>query len=242
MITCVYHADILVSQPSGYCYPVQAQFSVVEGELTYIGNVVIRMPPSIMSLKLDVEIVDQRELALAGLTEKYGEALAAGTSRLATGPRDREELVFPTEQFPRLAAAMQRPEMIHSESKADAYELVRYAIAGNSKDDWEIALEVMVMPRISQPRTPTAWLKEYRDISGQTCPGEWTILEKTGESMTFERRTPDCPPYVAQQAIYRLLYGQDLVFVLICTQEGGFDEQTRKECQATLAGASIVRN
>jgi hypothetical protein len=41
--------------------------------------------------------------------------------------------------------------------------------------------------------------------------------------------------------MHRVLYGSQNVFELICTQKGGFDEQTRSECRATIDAAKIVQ-
>jgi hypothetical protein len=241
MITCLYHKDMLTGGPTGYCYPVETQFSVVEGELTYVGNVAIDMPPGVMSLQLNVHVVDERDKALGKLGPDYGEALAAATTRLAAGPAERDALNFTTEHFPRLMESAQKPEMVHSEEQAGAYTLTRFAVVGRTKDDWDVAFEILATPRVNEPRTPAQWLERYRAVSEPRCPSDWKVLQDAADSITFERSSPECPPFFAQQALYRVLYGQEQVFLMICTQRGTLDEQTRAECMATITSAAVAR-
>jgi hypothetical protein len=241
LITCLYLEDLMLRQPTGYCYPIAARFDVVEGKVTYLGRVSLVMPSKLMSLQLVVTIEDRRQEAIDALTARYGAGVADATTALAHAPARPDRLGFSPTPFPRLAENFNRNGMVNFQEEPGRYTLTRFVAQGRNKDDWDIAFEVMDSPRMFEPPTVAEWLTRFRTQSDQNCPGgEWEILAQTDNDVTFERRTGACPPHVAQHAMYRVLYGPQNVFTLICTQKGVFDALTRAECRATLQTAEIA--
>jgi hypothetical protein len=241
LFTCLYLEDVLLRQPIGYCYPIGTRFDVAEGKVTYLGRLSLVMPSKLMSLQLVVTVEDRRQEAIDALTARYGAGVADATTALAHAPARPDRLAFSPTPFPRLAENFDRKEMVNFQEKPGRYTLTRFVAQGRNKDDWDIAFEVMDSPRIVEPPTVAEWLTRFRTEGDQNCPGgEWEILAQTDNDLTFERRTRACPPHVAQHALYRVLYGPQNVFMLICTQKGVFDTQTRAECLATLQTAEIA--
>ncbi|MBS0393841.1 MAG: hypothetical protein JSR54_04400 [Proteobacteria bacterium] len=239
--TCLYLQD-LFGQPSGRCYPVGLIFEVVPGQVTYVGRWLLKMPSGLTSVSLDASAVDDRAAAVAALPGAPGEALAAAESRLALPMRGADTLEMATENFARLLQAMQDQTRVHHEERADVHlQLTRFVIEGRSPTDWDTALEIVQTMRYDEPRTPAAWLDRFRQQSDPQCPSEWQVLAEDADSVLFERRSPECAPHVAQQALYRTIYGPVGVWLLICTQKGALDAPTRRECQALLESAKVSR-
>jgi hypothetical protein len=241
LFSCLYLEDVMFRQPTGYCYPIATSFDVAEGKVTYLGRLSIVMPSRVMSLQLVVTVEDRRQEAIDALTARYGAGVANATTALAHAPGRPDRLGFSPASFPRLAENFDRKEMVNFQEEPGRYTLTRFVAQGRNKDDWDIAFEVMDSPRMYAPPTVAEWLTQFRTHGDQSCPGdEWEILAQADNDITFEWRTGACPPHVAQHAMYRVLYGPRNVFMLICTQKGGFDTQTRAECQATLQTAEIA--
>lgn len=241
LVTCLYYKDVMFGGPTGSCYPVQADFIVTPGKATYVGRIVLRMPSGVMSLHVDVSVLDDRAAAEARLTPKYGNALAAADTRLAAWAGADEALRLSYEAFPRLGAAFGKPEWTREEEdRKVGLHVVRTVVAGRTVDDWDIAFEILTMPRLGQPATPQEWLRTYREFRDPKCPSAWDVLAESQDSALFQRRSPECPPHRAQEALYRMLYGQSGAWLMICTEMGAFDDQTRAECRALLESARIV--
>lgn len=240
-VTCLYLRDLMFIRPLGYCYPLEIVFDVVDGEVRYVGRLVLTMPKEAMSTRMKVQVVDDRPGAIAALDPVHGERLAAAGSRLAIPVRLAEHIEFATEVFPRFDAALQDPARVHREQRKDiGLVIVRFVIQGRDAMDWDVAFEMLQSHRADEPETPAAWLQRYRSITDPICPSEWQVLAEATDSVTFERRSPDCPPHVAQQAVHRMIYGPAGAWQLICTQKGSFDPQTLQECRAFLESAQVV--
>ncbi len=241
VVTCLYLQD-LFGQPSGYCYPVGLIFEVVPGQTTYVGRGLLKMPRGLTTLNLEASAVDDRTTAVAAFPSLPAERLTAAESRVALPMRGADRLAMATENFARLLRAMQDESRVLHEEHADVHlQLTRFVIEGRSPTDWDTALEIIQTMRYEEPRTPAAWLDRFRQQSDPQCPSEWQVLAEAADSVMFERRSPDCAPHVAQQALYRTIYGPVGVWMLICTQKGAFDAPTRQECQALLESAKVER-
>lgn len=242
-VTCLYLRDIMFMRPLGYCYPLEIVFDVAAGEVTYAGRLVLTMPKEAMSTRMTVQVADDRAGAVAALDAVHADRLAAATVRLAIPVRMEEHIEFATAVFPRFETAIQDPARVHREERKDiGLVMVTFVIAGRDSTDWGTAFEILQTQRADEPETPAAWLQRYRTLSDPPCPSEWEVLAETADSVSFERRSPDCPPHVAQQAVHRMIYGPAGAWQLICTQKGSFDAQTRQECRALLESAHVVRD
>lgn len=239
--TCLYLRDLMFVRPVGSCYPLEIVFDVAAGEVAYAGRLVLTMPKEAMSTRMKVRIVDDRAGAIAALDPAHGERSSAARSGLAIPVRLDEHVEFATAAFPRFEASIQDEKRVHREERKDiGLVIVRFVIEGRDTMDWDVAFEILQSRRAEEPATPSAWLQHYRSASDPSCPSEWQVLQEAADSVTFERKSPDCPPHVAQQAIHRMIYGPAGAWQLVCTQKGTLDPQTHQECRALLDSAHVV--
>ncbi len=207
-VTCLYLRDVMFMRPVGYCYPLEIVFDVSEGQVTYIGRLVLTMPKGAMTTQMKVQVVDDRATAMAALDPVHGERLALAETRLAIPAKGNEGIEFALSACPRLEAAVQDKTRVYTEEHPEiGLTLMRFVIAGRDVMDWDVAFEVLQTRRVDEPATPSAWLERYRSMTDPVCPSEWQVLAETPQSVTFERRSPDCPPHVAQHGLQRVLYG-----------------------------------
>ena len=239
-VTCLYFKDVVGAQPTGYCYPIDAEFTVAPGEITYVGKIVARMPPRIMSLDVDVTVVDDRTAAETKLAPKYGGVFAAATTRLASPPARPDLLMFESSDFPRLGQALADKARVTREADDGAgTSNSRFLVQGPAFEQWEVLVEIVETPRLGNPPTITEWFENFRTQGDTHCTGEWQVLGQGPNDIYFERRTAECAPFPAEHALHRTLYGRNGVWMVICAQRPVLDEQTRRECSALLESAKL---
>jgi hypothetical protein len=131
-----------------------------------------------------------------------------------------------------------RDPITYVEDRTPDYKLTRLVVDGVSAVDWTEAFEVRNINRKSQPSTPTEYFAVFRKHGDQSCPSEWTLLEESPSSVTFERVSEACGPHVPQHALYRVIYGAG-VWVVNGTRKGRMDDVTRAAWLAVLATATV---
>ena len=143
--------------------------------------------------------------------------------------------------YPPLEAVMTGGDdsRIYTENRAPQYVLTRFVVNGASATAWQEAFEVLNTMRRDEPRKPKQWLERLRKERDAACPGEWHIIAEDDRSLTFERRTPDCPPHAAQTALYRVIYGPQQVFTLIATVKVDIPAESRTAWLEVLASADV---
>lgn len=131
------------------------------------------------------------------------------------------------------------PPIIYTEDRAPAYVLTRFVVEGTSETEWQEALEVLNTLRKNQPKKLAGWYEQFKAQGDANCPGAWEMLEQSEKRIIFERRTEECPPFPAQQALYGVLYGKKNAFTLIATRKGGMDEATREAWLEVLQSSAV---
>lgn len=107
--------------------------------------------------------------------------------------------------------------------------------------DWTEALEVMQLYRKGQPETAQEFYADLQTASKERCPnGEWTVIGDDASTITYERVDPPCSGFPAQQSLNRILYGDDLVFVMMYTKRGAFSDDERGAIHRMLASAHVA--
>jgi hypothetical protein len=180
-----------------------------------------------------------------GTPALYWSVLLVAFALPAAPARAKEGLDFSFEGYPRLAAAVSTRDghepMVATEDRSPVYVLTRIVVEGKSADDWVEAFEIMNTNRSDSPRNVQAWYEHFHAQGEAHCASEWTVLAKSDDTLTFERKSGECPPHAAQQALYRVLYGKQNVFLLIGTRKGAMDEATRSAWLAVLGTASVSK-
>jgi hypothetical protein len=142
-----------------------------------------------------------------------------------------EILHFEYSQHAKLEQAMSteggRVPPVYTQDRAPRYVLTRYVIEGTSAEEWTEVIDVMNTNRKAEPKTLGAWYERFREQGEKTCPGEWTVIAETPDSLTFERKTPECAPHPAQHALYKVLYGKRDAFTVTCTRKGTMTSEDR---------------
>jgi hypothetical protein len=170
-----------------------------------------------------------------------GWLVAAG---FLSAPQARADvLYYDLDGYAKLAAAVSTSDghvpIVYTEDRAPVYVLTRIVVDGSSADEWAEALEIMNTMRHDAPRKLAAWYDAFRAKGDAACESEWTVLAQTPASMTFERRSGDCPPHGEQHALYRVIYGKRQIFTLIATRKPGMDEATRGAWIGVLESAEL---
>jgi len=160
-----------------------------------------------------------------------------GVARVALG----EGLGMDMGAYPKLVEQLASPDgpIFYEEDKSPVYVLTRLVVEGNSAEDWTEALETVATSRDHSEKNVKAWYEAFREQGDATCPSEWQVLAQEKKTMTLERRSPACGDFVAQHALYRVIYGRRDVFTLIATRKGEMDAATRDSWLAVLSSAEV---
>lgn len=158
------------------------------------------------------------------------------------GAAQAEGVTYDLSAYPKLAEAILRtdpPPIVYTEDRAPVYVLTRFVVEGTSETEWQEALEVLNTLRKNQPKKLAGWYEKFKAQGEANCPGTWEMLEQSDKRIIFERSTPECPPFPAQQALYGVLYGKKEAFTLIATRKGGMDEATREAWLKVLQSSAV---
>lgn len=180
---------------------------------------------------------------MAAATAAVRFALVLAVTLVAAAKVHAETVYFDYDAYPPLARAMAPADgtepTVFTQDRAPVYVLTRVVVEGASAQDWSESLDITDTRRRDAPRTVARWYEEFRATGETSCPSEWTVLAEDKASMTFERVSGDCPPHVAQHALYRVLYGRSEVFTLVATRKGSMDEATREAWLKVLGSANL---
>lgn len=157
-------------------------------------------------------------------------------------PAQAERLEWDYSANPSLANIATDPEpLIFTKDRAPEYVLTRFIIEGSSAEEWTESLEIMNTWKKNQPKDVSGWYEKFKLQEEASCQSAWEILEELKKSMIFERQSESCPPFAAQHALYRVLYGKRNIFVLIATRKEGMDDETRGSWMSVLESAEVKR-
>jgi hypothetical protein len=158
---------------------------------------------------------------------------------LLAAPAQADKLVFDHRLYPPLKAVLDggQQDMVFYDSSNPRYVVDRIAITGKSATDWTEALEIIARTPTRTVRTVADWIAELRRQADRVCRNQVSTIAEDAMSVTFERRSPNCPGERAPVAIYRIVAGQRSLFMLAVLSKGELTETARSQWLALLASA-----
>lgn len=118
---------------------------------------------------------------------------------------------------------------------------LRFVVEGESLESWTEILEIIDTHREHEPENAHLWFERFQAQGNETCPSEWTIIDEQADSIIFQRTSKDCPAFDDQDALYRVLYGRQNVFLIFATLKGEMDESGVAGWLNVLRSAEIRR-
>ncbi len=160
---------------------------------------------------------------------------------LLAAPARAEKLIFDHRLYPPLKEVLDngRKEMISFDDSNPRYVVDRIAISGKSAEDWTQMLEIVARTPTRGMRSAADWLAELRRQADGVCVNRTEILAQTENSLTVERRSPNCPRERAPTALYRIVAGKRSLFLLAVLSKGDLTEPDRSQWLALLASAHL---
>jgi len=160
---------------------------------------------------------------------------------LCGAPAAAERLQFDHRLYPPLQQVLDSGNAGMIEFNADdprrLVDLI--AVKGTSARDWSEAMEIVSIPRPRKIATAREWMGVLQSQALARCPATFTVLAEDASSVTFERRSPDCPRERAGLGIYRLVAGKRSWFMLSVLARSGLEPSARAQWLALLASAHL---
>ncbi|MFM5954641.1 MAG: hypothetical protein ACKOPE_10130 [Novosphingobium sp.] len=168
-------------------------------------------------------------------------ALLAMLLLAAAYPAQAEKLTFDHRLYPPLKEVLDSGDagMIAYDASNPRYVIDLIAIRGKSASDWSEALEIIARTPAKSLRSARDWFDELRRGADRRCANTFTMLAEGPASLTFERRSPDCPAERAGTEITRVLAGKRSLFRITFLFKGVPDESARQQALALLASAHL---
>ena len=160
---------------------------------------------------------------------------------LAASPAHAERLQFDHRLYPPLKEVLDSGDAakvdFNNKNPARLVDLI--AIKGKSTRDWTEALEIVSITHPADVATARDWTALIERQAQARCPATFTVLSEDANSVTFERRSPDCPAERASLGIYRLVAGKRSWFQLAVLVKGELDAGSRQQWLALLGSAHL---
>ncbi len=162
---------------------------------------------------------------------------------LSAVPAAAERLHFDHRLYPPLKAVFDnnRKEMIYFNNSDPKYVVDRIAIQGKSADDWTEALNIISRTPSRAVKNADDWMAEIRAQSTNACPGQFEILARDENSITFSRRSTNCGPDKIQFSLYRIVAGRRSLFLLNPVYRDDMTEAVRGQWLALLQSARLEK-
>ncbi|MFC3173061.1 hypothetical protein ACFOD9_02220 [Novosphingobium bradum] len=156
-------------------------------------------------------------------------------------PVAAERLQFDHRLYPPLERVLDSgdKDMVDFDASNPARLVDLIAVKGQSARNWSEALEIVSIARPRKVAGARAWMAILQDQARARCPATFTIIAEDDRSVTFERRSPDCPAERASLGLYRLVAGKRSWFQLAVLVKGELDEGARRQWLALLASAHL---
>lgn len=171
----------------------------------------------------------------------FGKALILIPFLLLASPASAEKLTFDHRLYPPLKAAMDsgNQDIFLFDASNPRYLINRIAVSGQSATRWTEALEIIARTPAREVKTPADWMAELRAKADPKCGYDAKILAQDDNSITFERRVPDCEGERAPIAIYRIVGSKKSLFMLAVLEKDEPGEDARKQWLTLLASAHL---
>jgi hypothetical protein len=141
---------------------------------------------------------------------------------------DKLEALFTSEEGP-----------LYGEKQSRRTYHLRFVVEGESLEDWTEILEIIDTYRRDEPDDAQSWFRRFQAQGNETCPSEWTAVDEQTDSIIFRRTAKDCREFDDQDALYRILYGKENVFLIFATLKGELDAVSLSGWLNVLRSAEI---
>lgn len=160
---------------------------------------------------------------------------------LMATPAWAERLQFDHRLYPPLLQVLDQgdADMIAFDNKNPARLVDLIAVKGKSAKNWTEALEIIAIRRPSDVQSAKAWMALLQQQAQARCPASFEILAEDSDSVTFQRRSPNCPAERASLGLYRLVAGKRSWFQLSVLVKGDLDDAARQQWLSLLASAQL---
>lgn len=156
-------------------------------------------------------------------------------------PALAERLEFDHRLYPPLQQVLDSGDMdmIEFENKNPTRLVDLIAIKGKSARNWTEALEILSIPRPSEVQDAESWMALLQRQSQARCPATFEVIAEDENSVTYERRSANCPAERASFGLYRLVAGKRSWFQLSVLVKGELEPAARSQWLALLASAHL---
>lgn len=162
---------------------------------------------------------------------------------LVASPGSAERLKFDHRLYPPLQQVLDRgaAEMVDFNNSNPQRLVDLIAVRGSSAQNWTEALEIVSIVRPGGIADAKDWMARLQNAAQARCPAQFSILAQDAQSITFERRSPNCPAERSSLGLYRLVTGKRSWFQLSVLVRGELEEADRQQWLALLASAHLDR-
>lgn len=168
--------------------------------------------------------------------------LAVALALLAcAAPALADKLVFDYRMVPALKAVLDSgdPAMISYDNSNPRNVVDLIAIEGKSARDWHQALVIIARKPDRKIASPADWKAQLEADAARQCPAQFAVLASDANSVTFERRSTGCRAGYPAVALYRVVQGQQSLFLLAAMSKDDFTPQRRGEWLAMMGSAHL---
>jgi hypothetical protein len=160
---------------------------------------------------------------------------------LLSAPAFAEKLSFDHRLYPPLKAVLDsgQTEMVLFDASNPRNIIDRIAVRGTSATRWTEALEIIARTPGKGVVSAEDWMRELRGAADKLCPNEAAILSQDDNSVTFERKSAQCPAERAPFAIYRIVGSKKSLFLLGVLTKEPLPAEMRQKWLELLATAHI---
>lgn len=156
-------------------------------------------------------------------------------------PAHAEKLSFDHRLYPPLKEVLDsgKADMVLFDAHNPRFIIDRIAVRGKSATRWEEALEIIARTPGKGVTSADDWMRELRGEADKLCQNEVALISQDASSVTFERKSPQCPAERAPIALYRIVASKKSLFMLAVLAKDPLMADARAKWLALLASAHI---
>lgn len=175
-----------------------------------------------------------------GLAIKLRSIVFLGLALMAA-PALADKLVFDHRLVPALKEVLDAgdPAMISYDDRNPRNLVDIIAVRGASAKDWQEAMVIIARMPDSKITSPATWLAQLQREANKKCPATFTMLAQDAVSITFERRSVNCPAGYPPVALYRVVQGKPSLFMLAAMSKTDFSSEARSQWLSLMASAHL---
>jgi hypothetical protein len=165
----------------------------------------------------------------------------AALALLIAAPVHAERLKFDYRLYPPLQQVLDSGDtkMVDFNGRNPARLVDLIAVKGKSATNWTEALEIISIVRPTNVTDVQDWQAHLQAEALSRCPATFAPLAQDNQSVTFERRSPNCAAERTSFGLYRLVAGKRSWFQLSVLVKGELDATARKQWLELLASAHL---